>query len=511
MQAGSRRTVYFGQIPGDADILQIEANVQKTLGHVLADVFGSTAPAYTGLNVTAGSGLNINLGTGNLYQQIAAEATPWGATAHGLLADAEVITKIGSLPTALSNQTGSGFVAGSAVFAVPGSGTNFYTLEAQLADADVNPTTLSFNPTSGVQSSQTLTTDRITQISFKLKGPSNSAPPPVDSGWTSIATFAIPSTATGMLAGYITQTAQFAGFQGILAGISGVVQLSPGSAQSGFINVSGNITCGGALSAGSVSSSGTMNATGIITATGGINCNGVLTANGQAVIGTPGAAGTPLTIQGVSGGGQTALLLQVLNQPGGTSEFSVDASGNVNAAAAIAAQKTFRYNSTSQTSILQTPVTGARDALAINCVGSPQVTGNLLSVQNAGTTVFGVDPSGNISGIGAFFRVQARTPASAGTTSLTLPTLPGGASRIYNVYARAMSELASGSLALTGSSGQSSWNTTNTCNDLNGIEIVELIGTATGGQAPSVSLTVTGTLASNTYQGAFILEAVCVT
>src|SRR5579859_7898065 len=101
MQAGARRTAYFGQILGDSDVLQLQSNAQKTLGHVLADIFGSTAAAFTGLSVTAGTGFSINIGAGNVYQQIQAEATPWGSSAHGLPADSEVITKIGSVPSAL--------------------------------------------------------------------------------------------------------------------------------------------------------------------------------------------------------------------------------------------------------------------------------------------------------------------------------------------------------------------------------------------------------------------------
>jgi len=112
----TRRTVYFGQLPGDSDLLQIQSNVQKALGRALFDIFGTSNPQFTGLTVTPGSGFSVNIGAGSLYQQIAAEATAWGSPTTGLPIDATVITKQGRSDSALSNQFGT--------MVAPGSGTN---------------------------------------------------------------------------------------------------------------------------------------------------------------------------------------------------------------------------------------------------------------------------------------------------------------------------------------------------------------------------------------------------
>ena len=245
----TRRTVYFGQLPGDSDLLQIQSNVQKALGRALFDIFGTSNPQFTGLTVTPGSGFSVNIGAGSLYQQIAAEATAWGSPTTGLPIDATVITKQGRSDSALSNQFGT--------MVAPGSGTNYYTLECQVVDSDSNPNNLTFSDTQNNRSSQTQNRDRVTGIAFALKGPNTSSPPPPDSGWFSLATFAIPSGASSMQAGYITQGAAFAGFASILTSGSFVI-LSPGSQQSGFINISGNLTCAsttisGTMTAGQVS------------------------------------------------------------------------------------------------------------------------------------------------------------------------------------------------------------------------------------------------------------------
>lgn len=438
MQAGSRRTVYFAEIPGDSDILQMQANFQKTLAHVLADVFGSTTPQFTGLNVSAGTGFSINIGTGNVYQQIQAEASAWGSTAHGLPIDTEVITKVGSVPTALTNQF-------SGSFAAPGSGTNYYTLEAKLLDADINSLGLTFNPQPGVYSSQTLTADRVTQVQFQVKGPSVSAPPAADTGWFAIATFAVPSTATQMLGGYITMASAFPGFAGILAGGS-FVQLSPGSAQSGFLNLSGNGTFGGAVVAGSLSVTGTAVTSGLFTASGGINCNGVLNANAQAVVGTTGASGTPLTVQGVAGGGQTAALISALLQSAGTVLFQVDNVGGV----------LFGGNGTTNGRIycssgftrfvpgVNKPfqLRNAADSQAnIACDNSGNVTILNSLVVGSPSAVLTCDSSGNLTGNGRVSLVGSCVDAtgslaqnftSPGTGSITLPS--GGTWSLFIVW-----------------------------------------------------------------------------
>jgi hypothetical protein len=311
-----RRIGYFGQQLGDSDFLQVQSNTQKYLGFFIADILGSGAAIFTGLTVTPGTGFTLNIAKGNLYQQIAADATPVGSAGHGLPADPTVITKQGCVETALANLFSGSFV-------VPGSGSNFYTLEAKIADAD---TDMSVPPLTF--------TNRTTQVLTAIKGPSTSSPPAPDAGWTTIATIAIPTGASTMLSGYITNSAPFSGFAGFFSG-GGFVNVSPGSPQSGFISMTGNITSAAAIVGASGSFSGTVLSTGLLTASAGINVNGTANLNAKAVIGTTAANVNPLAVNGVAGGAQTAALFKVNLQPGGTTFFSVDAAGNTNINGAI--------------------------------------------------------------------------------------------------------------------------------------------------------------------------------
>jgi hypothetical protein len=315
------RTAWFGLQLSDTDVLTVGAYVQKYLGYVLQDMFGTTAAQYTGLNVTPGTGLNIRVSTGRLYQQQAAIATQWGSTPTGLAPDSTIITKQGALETALPSL---------GTFLAPGSGTNYYTVQAICTDQDINPTGRTFTPSPNVETSQVVTTDRVTAIVLSVKGPSTSSPPSPDTGNTVIATIAIPAGALTMLSGYITQTPQYPGTAGILAGGS-FVQLSPGGAQTGFMNITGTVTCG-SVSAGisGISTIGPISALGLLTANGGINvANAAANLNAGAIVLSPANSFIPMVVNGATGGGQTALLIQANLQPGGTTVFSVDATGAI--------------------------------------------------------------------------------------------------------------------------------------------------------------------------------------
>lgn len=317
------RTAWFGLQLSDTDVLSVGAYLQKYLGYVLQDMFGTTAAQYTGMTVTPGTGFTVNVSGGRLYQQQAAIASQWGSTPTGLGPDATTITKQGALETALAN-----WPSGTSPFVAPGSGTNFYTIQAICVDQDINPTGRTFTPSPNVETSQLVTTDRVTAVILTVKGPSTSSPPAPDAGNTAIATIAIPAGATMMLSGYITQTTQYPGTAGILASGS-FVQASPTGSQSGFIHMAGNITSDAALSGASASVSGTAVFGGLLTASTGITANGSSNLNAKVVVGTLATSVVPLVVNGAFGGGQTANLIKTALSPGGTVLFTVDPTGAI--------------------------------------------------------------------------------------------------------------------------------------------------------------------------------------
>jgi hypothetical protein len=108
-------------------------------------------------------------------------------------------------------------------------------------------------------------------------------------------------------------------------------------------------------------------------------------------------------------------------------------------------------------------------------------------------------PAGPAGGIGTMYMVRQRVPRAA--TTVTLPVLPAGN---WYLYATCHVELTSGlTMTITGS-GASEWEDPSTCNDAAGI--VDLNGLATGGQAPSVTVTFPNG-ASSDYNGNLVLYA----
>ena len=112
---------------------------------------------------------------------------------------------------------------------------------------------------------------------------------------------------------------------------------------------------------------------------------------------------------------------------------------------------------------------------------------------------------------GAQYRLQVRptNSGSGSTNTLTLPTLPGNGSNSYQVYAYSSCDTTPGnSQTMTGSGA--TWEASSvTVPDAGAVgpEPIDYIGTATGGQAPSVTYTVTGGLGSTGYQGVFYILA----
>ncbi|MBV9984493.1 hypothetical protein [Bradyrhizobium sp.] len=133
-----RQTAYNGELPISADFLQAQQNAMVGLAKLTESLCG-TAAFVTGLSctpTTPTASLSVVLGAGNIYQQVALEATAWSS----LPADtADLIVKQG---IALQPQTiGPLTPPSTAGF------SQVFMIEAQYQDSDANPKVLPyFNP-----------------------------------------------------------------------------------------------------------------------------------------------------------------------------------------------------------------------------------------------------------------------------------------------------------------------------------------------------------------------------
>ena len=246
-----RRNFWNNLNPSEADMLSVGKYAQMNLGESLLDLFGgSTTPIYVGLTVTAGAGLSINISTGRVYAGMAMDGTIVGDQA-GLAADSVTVLKFGSQNSGVNGYT----TDGTLTFTAPGSGSNYYLLEATLTEGDINALLDFYVDSSGNQSNQYQFADRQVSIVYKLKV-STSSTPSADGGYVGIAAITIPSGTVSMSGATISQAAYvpFLGFAQTLGGGSGFVHLSPGSADSGYISITGNIiTSGGNMQFGATS------------------------------------------------------------------------------------------------------------------------------------------------------------------------------------------------------------------------------------------------------------------
>jgi len=106
-------------------------------------------------------------------------------------------------------------------------------------------------------------------------------------------------------------------------------------------------------------------------------------------------------------------------------------------------------------------------------------------------------------------RAQIRVPLSTTvpfSQSLSLPTLPGPGSRAYNLYAFAGWPCnTGGTMTLSGSGA--TWESTTVYSNFSGMDTIDLIGTAVGGQTPSVTWSVPNTNGSATSNIALSITA----
>ena len=153
---------------------------------------------------------------------------------------------------------------------------------------------------------------------------------------------------------------------------------------------------------------------------------------------------------------------------------------------------------------VSTPSAGVVSISAVGAAGAAGGTGPAGAAGGIGPTG-ATGPQGPNGGIGSTAFARTRITGVSASVSATIPYVLGTGN--WTLWAEAKAELATGSMTLTGASG--TWAAPSTCPDLAGIEVVELSGTAIGGQQPSVTLSFSGaTQPGASYLGHVILWAV---
>ncbi len=276
------------------------------------------------------------------------------------------------------------------------------------------------------------------------------------------------------------------------------VLLSPGSAQSGSIDITGGIDAGGdSAFLGVTVTNGVQAETVAVAAT--------LSVGDQLSVFTP-YANTPITSlpilfhgsanwvgigpsSGLSAQGVTASTLAIA-QAGSANIFAFDAAGNLGMMGDLWAAGI--YQNAQQ--VVDT-ITSS-DGTIISAK-----SGNVVSLR-----VGNIAPS-NISQIVP--RRQMRPTSGNSYQTLTLPVLPGGATQNYQVYACASCDTSAGGSQVLSGAG-ATWEAASITvpdDNTNGPEPIDYIGTAVGGDQPSVTYQIVGGLGSTNYVGVFALIA----
>jgi hypothetical protein len=186
----------------DADVLNGQKNAMLAIGAALQAILGS-GPWFDGLACTPGSGLNISLAPGSVFQQLVTDATGYGS----LGTDAAYTTKGGLVRTTSSFACPAPTTAGQSIN---------YLVEGQYQDVDGGSTLLPYydsaNPSipySGpANDGIPQTTVRQAVCALRIKAGSAAATgsqttPAPDAGWSGLWAITVPYGATSITSGEI--------------------------------------------------------------------------------------------------------------------------------------------------------------------------------------------------------------------------------------------------------------------------------------------------------------------
>ncbi len=239
----NRQTYYSGEIPSTTAFLTQERDSSKTFSQWVLDAVGAgVTDFFTGLTATPGTGLEVVLAPGALYQVTEIDPTAWST----LSAD----TSTWMLPALLETSTTlSGFTAPT----TSGDSIN-YLIEGQVQVTDAVAQSLAFsngaNPPVTVYENQS--PNRMNVGAFQVVAGTAAATgtqttPSPTSGWMPLWVVTVAYGQASIVSGDIAlapSAPQFLGFVHQSAIAATPVLLSPSSAQTGTINITGNATVG---------------------------------------------------------------------------------------------------------------------------------------------------------------------------------------------------------------------------------------------------------------------------
>lgn len=245
--ADTRQTVWAGEQGSSAKFLTMERDLMKGLGQFISDLQGSTNSFFTGLACTPGTGLQVVLGPGAVYQTLPIDPSIWST----LAADTSPWPLQAIVPPATSvnvNLSPPSLSAGQSVNIL---------VECQLQVTDTATVDTKFynssNPASPIHNSVSPSRKNVLVVRTKNGTPATTGSqttPAVDSGWIPLYAVTVDQGESSLVSGDIAlapSAPAFFGFVPVNPSGNTPVFLSPGSPQAGFINITGVITAGASL------------------------------------------------------------------------------------------------------------------------------------------------------------------------------------------------------------------------------------------------------------------------
>jgi hypothetical protein len=235
--------LYPSEIPLDTVFMQAEKDAAIALWQFILDALGSNSSVFSGLAATPGTGLQVNIAAGSLYQFGEIDPTTWSDMPSD--ESSWMLQGINFATQALTGFTPPG-TAGQSID---------YLIECQIQVTDEatvsTPFTDGATPPSTVYQMQSPARQNV--IAFQVKAGSaattgSQTPPSPDAGWVPLWVVAVDNGESGFSSGDISlapNAPEFFGFVHTNPNGNTPVFLSPLSQQTGFLNISGAALVGG--------------------------------------------------------------------------------------------------------------------------------------------------------------------------------------------------------------------------------------------------------------------------
>lgn len=259
-QAMDRIQWLVGMNPPSPWLNQNERDTRIGFGQLIYDATGTTNGFFHNLTTIPAGGLNISIGptsvntVGSLYQYLPEEATAFGGFPSGVggLALPVDPTQVFLQGTLLTQTANVGPLTGPST-----SGQTIdYIAECQVSTQDISSQGITLVSSSGVASNATANETRTDTIVCQSKAGTaattgTQVPPATDAGWVCVSVIAVANGTSTITTGMISGAQQMTGF----------VQLTPSSVQSGSIALSGPVQIGTGYAPQTLSNTGAITST----------------------------------------------------------------------------------------------------------------------------------------------------------------------------------------------------------------------------------------------------------